>query len=492
MNTITLTIAGHTNAGKTALARTLLGRDVGEVRDAPHVTDRVDTQTWVTVDGWRLQLADTPGLDSAPRLLGRLRHAGNPLGWFLRELWDRTTDPGFYHTQIALRQVARETDVVLLVVDTAALPDGPDETTRAELQLVALFGRPILIVLNQTGRPWTRDEQSRVEESWRRTVRDQTEVRGVTTLDAFTRAWVCELRLLDLIAPMLPADRREGLRMLARALEARHADVFEKSMQAIASVLRDAAEDREQPARHGFVSNAGRVFKRIVSNKSEDDEIEAMHARLQERLGQRYARLVDRLIELHGLSGRSALREVATGAADLVGGPRSRVLARELAWAAAGGAGAGGAIDAAVGGISFGAGMAFGAVVGALAAIGLGARDLSTREDAKVGWRIDAVARHLVVCLRAYLCVAHYGRGQGTWRDHAGPAHWNELVESVLARRRDVLERALAERGDASSAEVMRSGAEVLTALYPEVASGIDVLRAARAPSAEAALQSGL
>ena len=37
--TIELALVSHTNAGKTTLARTLLGRDVGEVRDAPHVTD---------------------------------------------------------------------------------------------------------------------------------------------------------------------------------------------------------------------------------------------------------------------------------------------------------------------------------------------------------------------------------------------------------------------------------------------------------------------
>jgi hypothetical protein len=33
--TIALSLISHTNAGKTTLARTLLGRDVGEVRDAP-------------------------------------------------------------------------------------------------------------------------------------------------------------------------------------------------------------------------------------------------------------------------------------------------------------------------------------------------------------------------------------------------------------------------------------------------------------------------
>ena len=37
-----LSLVSHTNVGKTTLARTLLGRDVGEVRDAPHVTEFAD------------------------------------------------------------------------------------------------------------------------------------------------------------------------------------------------------------------------------------------------------------------------------------------------------------------------------------------------------------------------------------------------------------------------------------------------------------------
>jgi predicted membrane GTPase involved in stress response len=37
--TVNLSLVSHTNAGKTTLVRTLLAQDVGEVRDAAHVTD---------------------------------------------------------------------------------------------------------------------------------------------------------------------------------------------------------------------------------------------------------------------------------------------------------------------------------------------------------------------------------------------------------------------------------------------------------------------
>ena len=36
---INLSLVSHTNIGKTTLARTLLGRDIGEVADRPHVTE---------------------------------------------------------------------------------------------------------------------------------------------------------------------------------------------------------------------------------------------------------------------------------------------------------------------------------------------------------------------------------------------------------------------------------------------------------------------
>ena len=45
MHSIHLSLVSHTNIGKTALARTLLNQDVGEVRDAPHVTEFADGHT---------------------------------------------------------------------------------------------------------------------------------------------------------------------------------------------------------------------------------------------------------------------------------------------------------------------------------------------------------------------------------------------------------------------------------------------------------------
>ena len=52
---ISLSLVSHTNVGKTTLARTLLARDIGEIRDEAHVTEPAETQELIqTAQGGRL------------------------------------------------------------------------------------------------------------------------------------------------------------------------------------------------------------------------------------------------------------------------------------------------------------------------------------------------------------------------------------------------------------------------------------------------------
>ena len=102
--TIQLCLVSHTNVGKTTLTRTLLGADVGEVRDAAHVTQHAEAHTLLQTDsGDRLVWWDTPGLGDSLRLYRRLSQSGHPLGWFLSQVWDRWTDGAFFLSQRAMR-----------------------------------------------------------------------------------------------------------------------------------------------------------------------------------------------------------------------------------------------------------------------------------------------------------------------------------------------------------------------------------------------------
>src|SRR5687767_2215777 len=115
--TIQFVLISHTNNGKTTLARTLTGIDVGEVRDAAHVTVLAESHTLLsTPDGDRLELWDTPGFGDSARLLKRLAMAGNPIGWFMREVFDRYRDRAFWLSQHALRAARDSGDVVLYLV----------------------------------------------------------------------------------------------------------------------------------------------------------------------------------------------------------------------------------------------------------------------------------------------------------------------------------------------------------------------------------------
>ena len=150
---IALSLVSHTNVGKTTLARTLLSRDVGEVRDAPHVTEFTDEHELLRAPGGQtLTLWDTPGFGDSVRLVRRLRQAGNPVGWFLSEVWDRWRDRPFWAGQQVLRHVRERSDLLLYLVNAAEAPAASGYVA-AEMELLDWVGKPVLVLLNQLGPP---------------------------------------------------------------------------------------------------------------------------------------------------------------------------------------------------------------------------------------------------------------------------------------------------------------------------------------------------
>ena len=63
-NELVLSLISHTNVGKTALARTLLRKDVGEVADRAHVTVVAEAYTLIEKGDYVARLWDTPGFGS--------------------------------------------------------------------------------------------------------------------------------------------------------------------------------------------------------------------------------------------------------------------------------------------------------------------------------------------------------------------------------------------------------------------------------------------
>ena len=142
-----LSLISHTNVGKTTLARTLLRRDVGEIRDRPHVTETADAFPLIeTAHGDVLLLWDTPGFGDSARLLKRLKQSGNPLGWFLTQVWDRHVDRPFFSSQQAIRNVRDEADVVLYLVNAGEDPASAGYVD-AEMQVLGWIAKPVIVLL---------------------------------------------------------------------------------------------------------------------------------------------------------------------------------------------------------------------------------------------------------------------------------------------------------------------------------------------------------
>ena len=242
--TIEIALVSHTNAGKTTLARTLLGRDVGEVRDAPHVTDVAESHTLLTSpEGDALRLTDTPGFGDSAKLVQRLRVADNPLGWLLREVWDRYRDRPFWCSQQAVRAARDNAEVVLYLVNAAEDPHDAGYVAY-EMQVLRWIAKPVIVLLNQAGPPGGSDDERRDIERWRAHLAPHGIVNDVLAFDAFARCWVQERVLFDAIAAALPS-RHEPLARLQAARERANLERFDASMRVLAEELATAARDAE-------------------------------------------------------------------------------------------------------------------------------------------------------------------------------------------------------------------------------------------------------
>ena len=213
-----LSLVSHTNVGKTTLARTLLGRDVGEVRDAPHVTEFADAYEMLrTPQGETLRLWDTPGFGDSVRLLRRMQQSGNPLGWFLSQVWDRWRDRPFWASQQALRHVAETTDVVLYLVSAAEEPQAAAYVA-SEMALLRWVGKPVIVLLNQLGMPREAALEQAEAQRWREHLAPFEPVAQVLPLDAFARCWVQEGVLLQAIEQCLQGEPRALMQRLCCGL----------------------------------------------------------------------------------------------------------------------------------------------------------------------------------------------------------------------------------------------------------------------------------
>jgi len=481
---IALSLISHTNAGKTTLARTLLGRDVGEVRDAAHVTLEATAYPMIaTPEGDALMLWDTPGFGDSARLAKRLAQQGNPVGWFLSEVWDRFRDRAFYLSQQAVRNVRDQADVVLYLVNAAESPRDAGYL-EPELQVLEWIGKPVIVLLNQTGRPRPREQELADEARWRDALGDRAFVKAATTLDAFTRCWVQEFALLDLVGDAVPEARRPAFARLAQAWQERRLEQFAASMVALAAPIADAACDREvlpDPGVRGALREFGRSLG-LGKDDTEDAKRRASEA-LAARLDAGIRASTDRTIALYQLEGGASQDVLARLAAGTTASAPVNEGKAALMGGIVSGALTGLAADLAAGGLTFGAGVLAGAVMGALGGAGIarGMNAVRGQSGIVVRWDDDVLTGLVRSALLRYLAIAHYGRGRGGWVETEYPPFWQPLVGEVVDARGDALREAWSARASDCDREALavrltelmtEAAREVLDRLYPEIGVG--------------------
>ena len=482
--TIALSLISHTNAGKTTLARTLLGKDVGEVRDAPNVTiESTQFQLISTPEGDALMLWDTPGFGDSARLAKRLAQQGNPIGWFLTQVWDRFRDRAFWLSQQAVANVRNEADVVLYLVNASEAPDdagyvGP------EMSVLEWIGKPVIVLLNQTGRPRPREEEDADVSRWRQALGARPIVHAVLSMDAFARCWVQEIALLAIVGDIVAPAKQAASARLVQAWQRRREAQFDEAIEAIVAPLAAAACDAEPVPDSGLRGTLADLGKAIgLRDAAANDPKAAASEALAARLDDAIRVSTDRLIAIHGLGGHAsqAVRErmsgvrldapIDEGKAAMMGGFVSGALT-------------GLAADLAAGGLTFGAGILTGALVGALGGAGI-ARGMNLargRSGSTLRWD-DAFLQGLVgAALLRYLAVAHYGRGRGDWVETEYPPFWPPLVARIVESRQAAFTAIWAQRGAECSAamlapplrtEMAAAAREILDTLYPGVLAGV-------------------
>jgi len=433
---IALSLISHTNIGKTTLARTLLRKDIGLVADRAHVT--LENQKYTVLEteaGESLQLWDTPGFPNCQKILSRLQGAKNPIVRILTEVWDRFRDRPSWCAQQAVLNVQQEADIVLYLVNAAEEPNMSGYIP-PELQLLEWIGKPVIVLLNQTGPPKGRQDQERLEQPWKDYFARYGFVRGVHSLDAFSRCWVQEGILFETIQSLLPADDRQLMKRLFAVWQNANLTVFHAAMEQWAVLVSRAAKSRVMTKGDGSSMEAQKqqavdsLLKDLVNEVGETTKaVIALHGLEGDAIGVIQARMEHVEVQRGGQSwGEATLSGTAIGG---IGG------------ALTSGAYAGLHLDAATGGVSLGLFTVAGAVVGGVLGFWGGeawAERQAGHQQTPVMWSDDYLDLLVQDVIIRYLAIAHFGRGQGQYvADPEDPRFWIDKVKTLVIGRRATL-----------------------------------------------------
>lgn len=458
---VVLSLISHTNVGKTTLTRTLLKREVGEVRDEAHVTEENQSYTLLQSGDDKLVIWDTPGFGFVGNILKRVRQEGGAFGWIMHEVVDRIFNRPLYCSLQATRNVREKADVVLYLVNVQEKPEDAGYV-ELELQLLNAIGKPVIMLLNQVREHQLADGSSlpQVRDRWKSHFASFECLKEVLLLDAFHRTWHQELHLIDTVMAHLGPCQRDSLKKLRAQFIRNQNTLFAECSLSAARTWWFAAH---QEANNQETREPKKIFVLMIS------ELQTLIDEYLELLADRHT------IESEGRARFKADIQQITG---LVGSrlheKKSGLLAGALT-----SAGTGLAADIMSGGLTFGGGALLGFLGGYLSGISYAKILNMALRKKRVAWNKDTLLQLYQLLLSYYLLAALHGRGKGKLNLQEPADYISRTVEQrwpgLLPRVESMVEDFDTEQGGSPSAQYQRrftqifedSVRQVLETLFP-------------------------
>jgi len=392
---ILISIISHTNIGKTTLARTLLRKDIGEINDAPHVTSEPERHVYLEGKDDVIWLWDTPGFGHVGKLLTRLERENGKIGWIMNEVVDKLFNRALYCSFSAARNVRARADIVLYQVNAQEKPEDAGYIND-ELKLLDALKKPVIMVLNRIDitSQFSVIDLKNLEKAYFSQFGHYKCLEKIMVLDAFSRNWLQELRLLNMILPLLEPAKGNGLSRLINIFQDQQNRVLEACAQAAAQVVlhtshqRFTLEDDQDPEQ---------VFRKLESELQ--DQIDAYVKHLIEQWSiesEGRAQFEADIKQVSGLTGNTYSEKEVGFLAGFLSGVLSGLAA-----------------DIMAGGLSLGGGALLGGLIGGLG--GFSVKKLIDRlKKDDVSWKNDALVEIFKRLLAIYILAEHHGRGKGT------------------------------------------------------------------------------
>lgn len=341
-----VTVAGHTNTGKTSLLRTLT-RDArfGEVSGRPGTTRHVEAARLLVSGKVLLELFDTPGIEEPIDLLALLIEqagkAGNEDGRArIRRFLESDAAQTRYEQEAKVLRQLMKSDAAFYVLDAR---DPVLAKHRDELEILRLCGVPLLPLLNFVADPTAREDE------WR---------------DALAGLGLHAIVRFDTVAPT-----QDGERLLYTKL-ANLLDAHSSTLNALIASHADDARERHHSALTliaDLLIGVAAMEHRVASLDAA--VLDKASVALNDRVRKREQACVERLLSLYRFypdEFESAALPLVAGRwqQDLFDPYTLQAMGLKVGSGAAAGAAAGVGVDLMVGGITLGVAAAIGALLG--------------------------------------------------------------------------------------------------------------------------------